>query len=331
MRLAMIGLGRMGAGMARRLLQGGHEVVGYDRNPAISAELERETQNLKVDQNSKEFLAAKDLEELVTLASVPGQPRVIWVMVPSGEPTKDTLEILEMLLDKGDIVIDGGNSNYKDSMSCAAKLGAKGIAMLDCGTSGGIWGLENGYCLMVGGENEAFEKAQPIFATLAQAEGLRHVGPSGAGHFAKMIHNGIEYGMMQAIAEGFELLNASPFGFNLAEVAGLWGHGSVVRSWLLELTERAFRTEARLESVRDYVEDSGEGRWTVLTAMEYNVPAPVITHSLLARFASRQDSSFSAKVVAALRREFGGHAIQNSRHSNSTQTTATPAPKTTAQ
>ncbi len=299
MTIAMIGLGKMGGNMVRRLMQGGHTVVAFDRNS--------ETVQAHASEGA---VAAFSLEEAVTKARADHQRAIVWVMVPSGKPTQDTLEALRGLLVPGDIVIDGGNSNFKDSQARAATFQALGIEFLDCGTSGGVWGLQNGYCLMIGGNQAAFATCEPIFQTLAPKDGYLHVGPVGAGHFVKMIHNGIEYGMMQAYAEGFEILEKSPFGIDLRAVAHLWNQGSVVRSWLLELAERAFASEPHLESIRDYVEDSGEGRWTVLTAMEYNVPAPIITLSLQERFASRQESSFQMKVVAALRNQFGGHAVK---------------------
>jgi 6-phosphogluconate dehydrogenase len=299
MKIAMIGLGRMGGNMARRLIQGGHTVVVFDRNP--------ETVQAHASEGA---IPAHSLEDAVHKARADGQPAVVWVMVPSGKPTQDTLEALIPLLKHGDIAIDGGNSNFKDSMARGATLQAAGLEFIDCGTSGGVWGLQNGYCLMIGGTPAAFATCEPIFKTLAPKDGYLHVGPVGAGHFVKMIHNGIEYGMMQAYAEGFEILEKSPFGIDLHAVSHLWNQGSVVRSWLLELAEHAFASEPRLESIRDYVEDSGEGRWTVLTAMEYNVPAPIITLSLQERFASRQESSFQLKVVAALRNQFGGHSVK---------------------
>jgi 6-phosphogluconate dehydrogenase len=237
-------------------------------------------------------------------------PRVIWLMVPSGDPVDETIEQLLPNLSRDDIIIDGGNSNYKDSIRRAEKLKAVGIHFVDAGTSGGIWGLKVGYCMMVGGENEIVARLEPALKTLAPEGGYAHVGPCGAGHFVKMIHNGIEYGMLQAYGEGFELLKAAPFDLDLRKIAHLWNQGSVVRSWLLELAESAFEKDPELSSIRGYVEDSGEGRWTVLEAVERDVPAAVLTLSLFARFASRQEDSFSAKVIAALRNEFGGHAVR---------------------
>ena len=297
MQLAMIGLGRMGGNMVQRLLQGGHEVIVYDRSAdAIAA------------QAVKGVKAAKDLGDVVKLLK---PRRVVWVMVPAGAPVETTIESLVPNLARGDIVIDGGNSNFRDSLRRAAALEARGIEFVDVGTSGGIWGLTHGYCLMVGASPDAFQHCEPIFRTLAPADGYARVGPSGAGHYVKMVHNGIEYGMLQAYAEGYEILHASQdFKLDHGLVAKLWNHGSVVRSWLNELAERALSRDGELAGIRGYVEDSGEGRWTVEEAMRLDVPAPVITLSLLARFRSRQEESFGAKVIAALRREFGGHAVQ---------------------
>jgi 6-phosphogluconate dehydrogenase len=296
MELGMIGLGRMGANMTERLLRGGHRVISYDR----SAEAIQQV----VDKGA---VGAHSLADFVKQLS---PPRAIWLMVPSGDPVDQTIEQLLPHLAKGDTIIDGGNSNYKDSIRRAEKLKAQGIHFVDAGTSGGIWGLQVGYCMMVGGEKEVVDRLEPIFKTLAPQEGYLHVGPSGAGHFVKMIHNGIEYGMLEAYGEGFELLNASQFDLDLAKIAHLWNQGSVIRSWLLELTESALQKDPKLAAIRGYVEDSGEGRWTVQEAIERNVPAPVLMLSLFARFASRQDTSFSAKVIAALRNEFGGHAVK---------------------
>jgi len=296
MELGMIGLGRMGANMAERLVRGGHRVISYDR----SAEAIQRV----VDKGG---IGARSLADFVKqLAS----PRAIWLMVPSGDPVDQTIEQLLPSLTNGDILIDGGNSSYKDSIRRADKLKAQGMHFVDAGTSGGIWGLENGYCMMIGGDKNIVERLAPIFTTLAPEGGYLHVGPSGAGHFVKMIHNGIEYGMLQAYGEGFELLKASQFDLDLAKISRLWNQGSVVRSWLLELAENAFTKDPRLSSIKGYVEDSGEGRWTVEEAIDKNVPAPVLMLSLFARFASRQDDSFSAKFVAALRNEFGGHAVR---------------------
>ncbi|MDQ3990759.1 MAG: decarboxylating 6-phosphogluconate dehydrogenase, partial [Actinomycetota bacterium] len=251
--------------------------------------------------------AADSLEALVAALS---PPRVVWLMVPSGPPTESTVEALSGLLAEGDLVVDGGNSNFKDSIRRAADLSGRGIGFVDAGVSGGIWGLDEGYCLMVGGEADQVSRLDPVLRALAPPDGWAHVGPSGAGHFVKMVHNGIEYGLLQAYGEGFEILNASGFDLDLRQVAEVWRRGSVVRSWLLDLLALALSADPALEGVRGYVEDSGEGRWTVVTAIDQNVPAPVAALSLFARFASRQDESFAAKVIAALRREFGGHAVK---------------------
>jgi len=297
MQLAMIGLGRMGGNMVRRLLQGGHELVVY----ASSADTVQE-------HVTKGVKAAKDVADV---AKQLAPRRVVWVMVPAGAAVDSTIERLVPHLAQGDIVIDGGNSNFRDSLRRAEALKKEGIEFVDVGTSGGIWGLANGYCLMIGASPAAFRHCEPIFRSLAQPDGYAHVGPSGAGHYVKMVHNGIEYGMLQAYAEGYEILHASQdFTLRLGQIAKLWNHGSVVRSWLNELAERAFVGDDQLGAIRGYVEDSGEGRWTVEEAMRLNVPAPVITLSLLARFRSRQEESFGAKVIAALRHEFGGHAVR---------------------
>jgi 6-phosphogluconate dehydrogenase len=296
MELGMIGLGRMGASMTERLVRGGHRVISYDRSAEA---IQRVVDKGAVGAHS----LADFVKQLVS-------PRAIWLMVPSGDPVDQTIEQLLPSLTNGDILVDGGNSNYKDSIRRAEKLKAHGMHFVDTGTSGGIWGLENGYCMMIGGDKNIVERVAPIFTTLAPEGGYLHVGPSGAGHFVKMIHNGIEYGMLQAYGEGFELLKASQFDLDLAKISRLWNQGSVVRSWLLELAESAFTKDPRLSSIKGYVEDSGEGRWTVEEAIDKNVPAPVLMLSLFARFASRQDDSFSAKFVAALRNEFGGHAVK---------------------
>jgi len=297
MRLAMIGLGRMGGNMVQRLLQGGHELVVYDRSSdAVNAHAARGV------------TGAKDLADLAR--QLPPR-RIVWVMVPAGEPVESTIDELVPHLARGDIVIDGGNSNFRDTLRRAQALETRGIEFLDAGTSGGVHGLANGYCLMIGASPSAFQHCEPIFRTLAPPEGYAHVGPPGAGHYVKMVHNGIEYGMLQAYAEGYEILHASrDFELDLGTIAKLWNHGSVVRSWLNELAERALSRDGELAGIRGYVEDSGEGRWTVEEALRLDVPAPVITMSLLARFRSRQEESFGAKVIAALRHEFGGHAVQ---------------------
>jgi 6-phosphogluconate dehydrogenase len=294
--LGMVGLGRMGANMTTRLERGGHQVVAYDRDPAA-------VQRAAGDGAS----SASSLQDMV------GQlkpPRAVWIMVPSGAPTDSTITELLGLLAPGDTIIDGGNSKWTDSKDRYARCKAKGVAFVDAGTSGGIWGLENGYCLMVGGDDDAVARVEPIFLTLAPKGGYAHVGPPGAGHFSKMVHNGIEYGMLAAYGEGFEILEKSEYPYDLHELASIWRYGSVVRSWLLELLEIALQKDPELAKVRGWVADSGEGRWTVEAAIAEDVPAPVITLSLLSRFVSRQEESFSAKVIAALRNEFGGHAIK---------------------
>ena len=297
MQLAMIGLGRMGGNMTERLLLGGHQVVVYDR----SAEAVDRTVKLGAT-------AAGDLAQLVGKLSA---PRVVWIMVPAGQPVDDTIAQLTPHMQRGDVIIDGGNSNFHDTIRRGKALAEHGIEFMDAGTSGGIWGLKNGYCEMVGGSDAAWKLCEPIFKTLAPENGYAHVGPTGAGHYVKMVHNGIEYGMLQAYAEGYEVLHASTeFKLDLHQIAALWNHGSVVRSWLNELAESAFEKDGDLTDLRGYVEDSGEGRWTVQEAIDLNVPAPVITLSLLMRLRSRQADSFGAKVIAALRNEFGGHAVK---------------------
>ncbi len=297
MKLAMIGLGRMGMNMAKRLLQGGHEVVAYNRSSG------------KTDQLVKDgAIGAYSLSDVAEKLS---RPRIVWIMLPAGPAVDDHIQELEDCLSPGDIVIDGGNTYYKDDIRRAKHLEDKNIWYMDVGVSGGIWGLRIGYCLMVGGDKETYQLLEPIFKALAPEEGYLYCGPTGAGHFVKMVHNGIEYGMMQAYGEGFEILEASDYAtsFNYADIAHLWNQGSVVRSWLLELAENAFRKDEKLSDIKGYVEDSGEGRWTIQQALETGVPAQVITLSLLRRFRSRQDNPFSDRVLAALRREFGGHAV----------------------
>lgn len=297
MRLAMIGLGRMGGNMSERLLKGGHEVVAFDRTPDVTQKY--------VSQGAT---GATTLTDVTTKLKA---PRIVWIMVPAGKPVDETIAQLLPGLSKGDVIIDGGNSNFHDTMRRAADLQTKGIHFVDSGTSGGIWGLANGYCLMIGASPEAFKLCEPIFRTLAPPDGYAHMGPPGSGHYVKMIHNGIEYGALQAYAEGYEILHASKdFKLDLHKIAAVWNRGSVVRSWLNELAERAFAKDAELSALRGYVEDSGEGRWTVQEAIDLDVPAPVTTLSLLARLRSRQVDSFSAKVIAALRNEFGGHAVK---------------------
>ena len=296
MELGIIGLGRMGANMTERLLRGGHKLITYDRSP--------EAIQRCVDKGA---FGAHSLADFVKQVSL---PRVIWLMVPSGEPVDLTIEQLLPNPLENDIIIDGGNSHYKDSILRAEKLKQLGIHFVDAGTSGGIWGLQEGYCLMIGGEKAIVDQLEPIFKTLAPENGFAHVGASGAGHFAKMVHNGIEYGMLQAYGEGFEMLKASQFEFDLGKISNLWNQGSVVRSWLLELAENAFQKDPQLSSIKGFVEDSGEGRWAVLEAVEREIPASILTLSLFARYASRQEDSFSAKVIAALRNEFGGHGVR---------------------
>jgi 6-phosphogluconate dehydrogenase len=297
MQLAMIGLGRMGSGMTQRLLQGGHQVVVYDRSPDTIAAL---TGNGATGASSLEDLGQK-LKP----------PRVFWLMIPAGAPVDDTLQRLQATLSPGDVVIDGGNSYYKDSMRRAADLHSKQIEFLDAGVSGGIWGLKIGFNLMVGGNEAVFKQVEPIFKTLAPPDGYAYVGPSGAGHYSKMVHNGIEYSLLQSYAEGFEILKASPFGFDLVQLTRLWNHGSVIRSWLLQLAQAAFERDPELAHIKGYVEDSGEGRWTLEEAIDHAVPAPALAMSLFMRFRSRQDDSFSGKVLAALRNEFGGHPVKS--------------------
>ncbi|MBE9582172.1 MAG: decarboxylating 6-phosphogluconate dehydrogenase [Proteobacteria bacterium] len=297
MKIGFVGLGKMGGRMVERLMEARHEIVAFDP----IEEAVREAQN-------RGAIPASSFQGLVDQLDA---PRAVWVMVPSGKPTEDTVTTLSSLLEGGDILIDGGNSFYKDSMRRAQALQAKGISLLDAGTSGGVWGLKIGYCLMVGGKERAFKKAEPLFKALAPENGYAYVGASGAGHFVKMVHNGIEYALLQGYAEGFEILNAKKeFDLDLEKIAHLWNQGSVIRSWLLELAADAFKKDPHLESIRGYVQDSGEGRWTVAEAMENDVPAPVITLSLLERFRSRQEESFTARVIAALRDEFGGHGVK---------------------
>lgn len=301
LKLGMVGLGRMGANMTLRLVRGGHEIVAYDPNPdAVSA----------IESNGA--IGVNSLNDLVNRLSI---PRAVWVMVPAGVPTETTIDSLSELLSAGDIVIDGGNAFYKDSIRRADQLGVKGIRFLDVGTSGGIWGLESGYCLMVGGEESAYNALLPALQTLAPSGGvgLGHVGPAGAGHFVKMVHNAVEYGLMQAYAEGFELMSASDkFDINLGQVADIWRHGSVVRSWLLDLTAQALQENPELQNIRAFVEDTGEGRWAVQESVDLAVPVPVIAASLQARFRSRQEEPISAKLLAALRKGFGGHQVLKS-------------------
>jgi 6-phosphogluconate dehydrogenase len=287
MKVGMVGLGRMGGNMVERLRRHGHTVETYARTAP-----------------------ERTADSLVELARMLEQPRVVWLMIPAGTPTENAFQTLLPLLEDGDVVVDGGNSNFRDSQRRAGQAKQKGVLFMDAGVSGGIWGLEEGYCVMVGGEAEGFRQIEPLLESLTEEGGYAHVGSCGAGHFVKMVHNGIEYWMMQAFGEGFEILNASEFELDLRQLAALWQHGSVVRSWLLELLERAFADDPGLEQIRGYVEDSGEGRWTVFEAINESVPAPAITLALFARFASRQEGSFAAKVNAALRNQFGGHAVK---------------------
>ena len=299
MKLGMIGLGRMGANMAQRLLRDGHELAGFDPQATARKALEEHG-----------AASADSLEALV--AALPA-PRALWLMVPAGEVTDKSLDALLPLLAAGDIVVDGGNSNYKDTLRRAKQFDAHGIAYVDCGTSGGVWGLDEGYSLMIGGDEAAVERLRPIFESLAPAKdnGWGRVGPVGSGHFTKMVHNGIEYGMMQAYAEGFSILkHKTTFGLDLHAVAEIWRHGSVVRSWLLDLTADALEKNPDMAGIAPYVADSGEGRWTVDEAIELNVPAPVITQSLIERLRSRDDDSFTDKLLSAMRNEFGGHPIK---------------------
>jgi 6-phosphogluconate dehydrogenase len=288
MKLGMIGLGRMGGNMTERLRRAGHDVLTYD--PGVDS-------------------TADSLEELRDALDA---PRAFWMMVPAGDVTENTFQQLLQLAEPGDVIVDGGNSNFRDSQRRYGEAKVRQIHFCDAGVSGGVWGLDNGYCLMVGGADEPVALLEPVFRDLAPEDGYAHVGAAGAGHFTKMVHNGIEYGMMQAYAEGFEIMERSEFGLDLAQVAGIWRYGSVVRSWLLDLLHDAFEQGGSdLPHIRGYVEDSGEGRWTIASAIEEDVPAPVITAALYARFASRQDESFAAKVNAALRQQFGGHAVRS--------------------
>jgi 6-phosphogluconate dehydrogenase len=297
MKIGMIGLGRMGANMVRRLLAGGHEVVVYNRTKDKIRTMEKEGAE-----------GAASLEDLV--AKLP-HPRVVWLMLPAGKPVEETLGDLAGILSEGDIVVEGGNSYFKDDVRHAQEFAGKRIGYVDAGVSGGIWGLKVGYCLMIGGRKKDFKCIEPVLKTLAPEDGYLHCGPAGAGHFVKMVHNGIEYAMMEAYGEGFEILKASPYDehLDMSRVAHLWNQGSVVRSWLLELLESAFSKDGDLSSIAGYVEDSGEGRWTVLQAVESGVAATGIAHSLFKRFLSREEDAFSNKVIAALRNEFGGHAV----------------------
>ena len=300
MQLAMIGLGRMGGNMVERLMRHGHELVVFDRSPDTVAKYEK--------------LGATSAADLAKLVQSLRAPRIVWIMVPAGDPVDQTIATLTPLLSPGDMIIDGGNSNFHDTIRRGQQLAQSKIELIDSGTSGGIWGLENGYCLMVGGSDAAVKHCEPIFTSLAPENGYAHVGPTGSGHYVKMVHNGIEYALLQGYAEGYEILHASKIfpKLDLEQISEVWQHGSVVRSWLNELAATAFKRDASLAAVKGWVADSGEGRWTVQEAIDLDVPAPIITHSLLARFRSRQTDSFGAKVIAALRNEFGGHEVKRS-------------------
>lgn len=300
MRAAIIGLGKMGSNMARRLMKDGHEIVGFNLTPRVTKEMAEDDG----------LIPAFSIEEAVEKLS---SPKVVWIMVPAGDPTEDTIVALSQLLEKEDIIIDGGNSNYKDTKKRSESLKEKGIALIDVGTSGGIWGLAEGYSMMVGDDKKSVKIITPLLETLAPTKdlGWGHVGPNGSGHFVKMIHNGIEYGMMQAYAEGFEILKAKDeFNLDLYQVSEIWRYGSVIRSWLLDLTALAFEENPELEGIKGWVEDSGEGRWTVFESIDLDVPAPVITAALQARFVSRDKENYAAKILSAMRNQFGGHAIK---------------------
>jgi 6-phosphogluconate dehydrogenase len=309
MQIGFVGLGRMGANMVHRLRRDGdHAVVAFDPNEQARGEVEG--------------FGATTVSALTELVGQLEAPRAVWLMVPSGKITEDTIDGLVGSMASGDTIIDGGNSNWHDSVARAERCRSRGITFIDAGTSGGIWGLTVGYCLMVGGETDAVERLRPIFETLAPKDGFLHVGPAGSGHYVKMVHNGIEYGMLQAYAEGFDILHASQAfpGLDLQAVAHLWNQGSVVRSWLLELAERAFERDPQLSALRGWVDDSGEGRWTIDEAMSLSVPTPVLVLSLMARYQSRQPDGFGNKVIAALRNEFGGHAVKSEEQAASAAT-----------
>jgi 6-phosphogluconate dehydrogenase len=298
MQLGFVGLGKMGGNMVHRIHRDSdHQVIALDHHADAVEEAE-----------SHGATGASSLEDLVSKLAA---PRLIWLMIPAGDPTEQTVNELAGLLEPGDTIVDGGNTNWHDDVRRASELDAKGIHYIDVGTSGGVWGLEVGYCMMVGGHEESVQRLAPILDVLAPPDGWRHFGDAGAGHFVKMVHNGVEYGMMQAYAEGFELMHKSKFSPDLKEVAGLWNRGSVVRSWLCELAERAFEAEGNdLEAIRGHVSDSGEGRWTIVDAIDHDVPTPVITAALYARFYSRGEGDYTARVLAALRNQFGGHAVE---------------------
>ncbi len=296
MRIGFVGLGRMGANMVRRLVRDGHEVVAFNRTPERTREIMTE--------------GAEGAFSLAELVGKLAAPRAVWVMVPAGDATEAMIDELMGLLEPGDTIIDGGNTNFHDDVRRHAKVAEMGLRYVDAGTSGGIWGLSVGYCLMVGGDRDAVEPLEPVFRTLAPTDGYAHVGGPGAGHYVKMVHNGIEYGLMQAYAEGFEIMHASDYDLDLAQISGIWRYGSVVRSWLLDLLHDAVSKNPEFDGIKDWVADSGEGRWTVQEAIDRDVPAPIITLALQARFRSRQDESYGGKVLAALRNEFGGHAVK---------------------
>ena len=296
MEIGFIGLGKMGLNMVTRLQQAGHHVTAYDRSPEALAQA-----------TTAGCSAATSLADLVQRLKA---PRAVWIMVPSGPPTEETVQAVAMLLESGDVVIDGGNTRFHDDVRRAKELAAKNVQYIDAGTSGGIWGLKNGYCLMIGGERDPVNRLAPIFTSLAPPNGWAHVGAAGAGHYVKMVHNGIEYSLMQAYAEGFELMSKSDYRLDLPRIADLWMQGSVVRSWLLELAASALREDPRLENLKGYVQDSGEGRWMIADAIEKDVPVPTLTLALFTRFRSRQTESFAEKMLAALRNAFGGHAVK---------------------
>jgi len=296
MQLGFVGLGRMGLNMVTRLTRGGHQIVAFDRSPEAVA-------------RSKDA-GARGVDSLEALTDALSPPRAVWVMVPAGDPTEATIDTLKRLLAPGDVIIDGGNTNFHDDVRRAEALKASQLHYVDAGTSGGIWGLQEGYCLMVGGEADVCARLEPIFLTLAPKDGYLRVGSHGAGHYVKMIHNGIEYGLMQSYAEGFELMHASQYSIDLAAVSAVWNHGSVVRSWLLELVARALAEDPELKELRAYVDDSGEGRWTVQEGIDRSVPLPALTAALFTRFRSREDNPFAERLLAAMRNQFGGHAVK---------------------
>ena len=298
MEIGFIGLGKMGMNMVTRLHQDDHRVVVFDRSPDLISNAE-----------TVGCVGSSSLKDMVSKLN---SPKIVWIMVPSGSPTEETVRAVSDLLNSGDIIIDGGNSKYKDDLLRAQELKKKGVHYIDVGTSGGIWGLKLGYCMMVGGEEVAVKQLEPIFNTLAPKDGWAHMGGHGSGHYVKMIHNGIEYSMMQGYAEGFELMSKSDYDLDLAKISDLWMHGSVIRSWLLELAVDVFTQDPKLKNLKGYVQDSGEGRWTLLDALEKNVPVPTLTASLFTRFRSRQEESFAEKLLAGLRNAFGGHSVKKS-------------------